>query len=146
MYPKRLPKKNKNNRYGLFFCLINQHGDILMTKNNNRGLLANMDVIPSIGWFEEDKNYFSKAPEFITKKESLFNLDWKIVGKEIIHVFTHFKLNCSVAIAYINDKDISKNELANKSLKFINKQNLKKFAVPSLIKKIIKYLEDEKLF
>ena len=146
MYPKRLPKKSKNNRYGLFFCLINQNGEILMTKNNNRGLLANMDVLPSIGWFEEDKNYFSKAPESVTKKEALLNLDWKIVGKEIIHVFTHFKLNCSVAIAYINHKDILKNELANKSFEFVNKQNLKKFAVPSLIKKIIKYLEDEKLF
>jgi A/G-specific adenine glycosylase len=146
MYPKRLPKKIKNNRYGLFFCLINQHGEILMTKNNNRGLLANMDVLPSIGWFEEDKNYFSKAPESVTKKEALLNLDWKIVGKEIIHVFTHFKLNCSIAIAYIDNNDISKDQLANKSYRFINSQNLKNLAMPSLIKKIIKYLQDEKLF
>ena len=146
MYPKRLPKKNKSNRYGLFFCLINQHGDILMTKNKNKGLLANMDVIPSIGWFEDSKNYYSKAPEFITKKEALLNLDWKIIEKEIMHVFTHFRLNCTVAIAYINDKDISKNQLGNKFFQFVKKQNLKKLAVPSLINKIIKYLEDEKLF
>ena len=146
IYPKRLPKKIKNNRYGLFFCLINQHGEILITKNNNKGLLANMDVIPSIGWFENDKNFFLKAPNFISKKESLFNLNWKILEKEIIHVFTHFKLNCSLATAYINDKEISKDKLVNKSLRFVKKQNLKKLAIPSLIKKIIKYLEDEKLF
>ena len=146
IYPKRLPKKIKNNRYGLFFCLINQDGDILMTKNNNRGLLSNMDVIPSIGWYEEGKNYFSKSPTFITKKDSLLDLDWKILEKIIIHTFTHFKLNCSIAIAYIDNNDISKAQLANKSYRFINTKNLKNLAIPSLIKKIIKYLQDEKLF
>ena len=105
-----------------------------------------MDVIPSKGWFEESKNYYSKAPKIITEKEALFNLDWKIVEKEIIHVFTHFRLNCTLAIAYINDKDISKNQLENKSFQFVKRQNLKELAVPSLINKIIKYLEDEKLF
>ena len=105
-----------------------------------------MDVIPSIGWLKEDKNYFSKSPNFITKKDSLFNLDWNILEKKIIHVFTHFKLNCSIAIAYIDNNDISKAQLANKSYRFINSQNLKNLAIPSLIKKIIKYLQDEKLF
>ncbi len=146
IYPKRLPKKNKNNRYGLFFCLINQHGDILMTKNNNKGLLSNMDVIPSIGWLKEDKNYFSKSPNFITQKDSLFDLDWKILEKKIIHVFTHFKLNCSIAIAYIDNNEILKDQSIKKSYRFIDSQNLKKLAIPSLIKKIIKYLEDENLF
>ena len=117
-----------------------------MTKNNNRGLLSNMDVIPSIGWYEEGKNYFSKSPTFITKKDSLLDLDWKILEKIIIHIFTHFKLNCSIAIAYIDNNDISKAQLANKSYRFINSQNLKNLAIPSLIKKIIKYLQDEKLF
>ncbi len=144
-YPKRLPKINKNDRYGLFFCLINQHGNILMTKNNNKGLLSNMDVIPSIGWLKEDKNYFSKSPNFITQKESLFDLDWNILEKKIIHVFTHFKLNCSIAIAYIDNNDILKDESVKKSYRFIDSQNLKKLAIPSLIKKIIKYLEDENL-
>ena len=37
-------------------------------------------------------------------------------------------------------------QLENKSFQFVKKQNLKEFAIPSLINKIIKYLQDEKLF
>ena len=76
----------------------------------------------------------------------MFDLDWNILEKKIIHVFTHFKLNCSIAIAYIDNNDILKDQLVKKSYRFIDSQNLKKLAIPSLIKKIIKYLEDENLF
>ena len=45
-----------------------------------------------------------------------------------------------------NNNDILKDQLVKKSYRFIDSQNLKKLAIPSLIKKIIKYLEDENLF
>ena len=48
--------------------------------------------------------------------------------------------------AYIDNYDILKDQSVKKSYKFIDRQNLKKLAIPSLIKKIIKYLEDENLF
>ena len=82
----------------------------------------------------------------ITKKDSVFNRDWNSLEKKIIHVFTHFKWNCSIAIAYIDNNDILKDQVVKKSYRFIDSQNLKKLAIPSLIKKIIKYLEDENLF
>ena len=73
-------------------------------------------------------------------------MDGNILEKKIIHVFTHFTLNCSIAIAYIDNNDVLKNQSDKKSYRFVDSQNLKKLAIPSLIKKIIKYLEDENLF
>ena len=144
-YPKRLPKKNKENRYGLFFCLINQEDSILITTNKNKGLLANMDVLPSIGWYE-DKKKFLNRPRYIKKKDGLFNLDWKILDTKLVHIFTHFKLHCSIAIVKTDKKEIFKNVIVDESYRFVKKEDIESLALPSLVKKILKYLKDEKLF
>jgi adenine-specific DNA glycosylase len=141
MYPKRLPKKNKKQRYGVFYLLIDYEGSILFTTNKNDGLFANMDVLPSIGWKKEEQS-LNSSPKIITKELSLFNLNWKILENKIDHVFTHFKLNCTLAFHKIN-KNIPKNLIINKKYRFVKKKNLNQLATPSLIKKILKATEEE---
>ena len=43
----------------LFFYLKNRDGDILFKTNKSSGLLANMDMLPSIGWYEDSNRFKS---------------------------------------------------------------------------------------
>ena len=70
-YPIKLPKKEKEERYGLFFYLKNKDGAVLFKTNKSSGLLANMDMLPSIGWYE-DSNRLKSSPKFNKKKTWIF--------------------------------------------------------------------------
>ena len=143
LYPKRLPKKIKKQRYGIFYLLIDDEESILFSTNENEGLLANMDVLPSIGWNEEKQN-LNSSPKIISKELALFNLNWEILEKSVNHVFTHFKLECTLAIFRINKKTLS-NLLINKKYRFVKKKDLNQLATPSLIKKILTVFEKNSL-
>ena len=140
-YPKRLLKKIKNTRYGLFFCLLDNQGDLLFATNDNRGLLANMDVIPSIGW-NGNEGMMISPPSLVTKELSLFNLEWEILPNKITHIFSHFSLDCTIAYCFIKNKK----DLQLKSpYRFVNKLDFKKLGLPSLMKKIINLINKSKL-
>ena len=121
--------------------LIDDEESILFSTNENEGLLSNMDVLPSIGWNEEKQN-LNSSPKIISKELALFNLNWEILEKSVNHVFTHFKLECTLAIFRINKKTLS-NLLINKKYRFVKKKDLNQLATPSLIKKILKAIEEK---
>jgi adenine-specific DNA glycosylase len=102
-----------------------------------------MDVLPSIGWYE-DCNRFKKSPEFNQKKPDFLGMKWKMLDQNLNHIFTHFKLNCSVAIATINDENALVNNLSKSSYRFVQKKNINNLALPSLIKKILNALKNSK--
>ena len=138
-YPIKLSKKEKEDRYGLFFYLKNKDGAVLFKTNKSSGLLANMDMLPSIGWYE-DSNRFKSSPKFYKKHEFL-GLKWKILDRNLVHIFTHFKLNCTVAIATINDENELLIDLDKTTYRFVQKDNMNDLALPSLIKKILNSLK-----
>ena len=141
LYPKRLPKKSKKQRYGIFYLLIDNEGSVLFRTNKNERLFANMDVLPSVGWNGEKEN-FKTSPKIISKDLALFNLDWEILETKINHVFTHFKLDCTVVFFRINKK-MTKNLLINKEYRFVKKKDFNQLAIPSLINKILTTFEDK---
>ena len=141
-YPIKLPKKEKEERYGLFFYLKNKDGAVLFKTNKSSGLLANMDMLPSIGWYE-DSNRFTSSPKFNKKKHEFLGLKWKILDQNLVHIFTHFKLNCTLAIAIINDDNELLNGLDKSTYRFVKKKNMNDLALPSLIKKILISLKKE---
>jgi A/G-specific adenine glycosylase len=143
-YPKKGVKIKKPERFGLFYCLLNKNGDVLVTTNKDKGLLANMDVIPSVGWYEEE-NRFVEKPKFIDVKDSLFNFEWQIIDSEIVHTFTHFKLNVSIATSSIKKDLFLENSSFAKNYKFVKAKKLKDLALPSIMKKIIKQLEHDNI-
>ena len=61
----------------------------------------------------------------------------------MVHIFTHFKLNCTVAIAIINDENESLTDLDKSTYRFVLKKNMNDLALPSLIKKILKSLKKD---
>ena len=110
---------------------------LVLIKTN--GLFANMDVLPSIGWNEEKENLES-SPKIISKELALFNLNWEILEKRINHVFTHFKLDCTLVFFRIKKKTLN-NLIINKKYRFVKKKELNQLATPSLIKKILDLLK-----
>ena len=141
-YPIKLPKKEKEERYGLFFYLKNKDGAVLFKTNKSSGLLANMDMLPSIGWYE-DRNRLKSSPKFNKKKHEFLGLKWKILDENLVHIFTHFKLNCTIAIAIINDENELLNDLHKSNYRFVQKKNMNDLALPSLIKKILNSLKKD---
>jgi adenine-specific DNA glycosylase len=121
--------------------LIDDEGSILFSTNKNKGIFANMDVLPSIGWNEENKKLES-SPKIISKELALFNLNWEILEKKIDHVFSHFKLNCTLAFFSIK-KNALNNLIINKKYRFVKKKELNQIAAPSLIKKILEAVEEK---
>ena len=140
-YPIKLPKKEREERYGLFFYLKNKEGAILFKTNKSSGLLANMDMLPSIGWYE-DSNRFKSSPK-LKKNYEFLGLKWKILDQNLVHIFTHFKLNCTIAIAIINDENDLLIDLEKSAYRFVQKKNMNDLALPSLIKKIINSLKKD---
>jgi adenine-specific DNA glycosylase len=103
-----------------------------------------MDVIPSVGWYEAE-NRFVEKPKFIDVKDSLFNFEWQIIDSEIVHTFTHFKLNVSIATSSIKKDLFLENSSFAKNYKFVKAKKLKDLALPSIMKKIIKQLEHDNI-
>ena len=143
-YPKKILKIKKPERYGLFYCLLNKKGELLITTNKNEGLLSNMNVLPSVGWYEKE-NRFSKRPQFGEIKDSLFNLEWHLIESKIVHAFTHFNLNVSIATTLVENDMVLKKILLKGDYKFVKAKKIKDLALPSIMKKIIRHLQYENI-
>ena len=77
----------------------------------------------------------------IKKNHKFLGLKWKILDQNLVHIFTHFKLNCSIAIAIINDENELLIDLEKSTYRFVKKKNMNALALPSLIKKILNFLK-----
>ena len=103
-----------------------------------------MHVLPSVGWYEEE-NRFSKRPQFGEIKDSLFNLEWHLIESKIVHSFTHFNLNVSIATTLVENDMVLKKILLKGDYKFVKAKKIKDLALPSIMKKIIRHLQYENI-
>ena len=124
---KKIPikkiKSTKSQKVGTFMCYIKDKEKILLIKNNDEGLFANMDVLPSFGW--ENRKF--------SKENILTNLETKQVylKKNVFHSFTHFDLKARIIVHEISKIKLSIN------FELVKFKNLEKKAIPVLYKKII---------
>lgn len=90
--PRRAPKSQRPTRHGVIFWLEDAAGNVLLRKRPDKGLLAGLYEFPSTPWREEpwpEEEALSHAPPACD--------GWTIVGGEVVHVFTHFRLVLRVA-------------------------------------------------
>ncbi len=87
-FPVRLAKPLKPLRFGAAYIAVNSQGAVLLTKRNDKGLLAGMTGVPTTNWNsrQDGASDLSAAP---------FGGDWLDCGS-IKHVFTHFELSLNV--------------------------------------------------
>ena len=88
--PKKAAKKAKPVRFGTVY--IAQIGsDVLVERRDEKGLLGGMYGWPGSAWQEETP--ITTPP---------FEADWVVLPETVIHVFTHFKLELTVATSCSN--------------------------------------------
>lgn len=95
LYPVKLPKSEKPQRYGAAFVAIRE-GAILLRKRPPTGLLAGMSEVPTTGWT-------ARIDGDTTTKGAPFPAPWRKAGS-ITHVFTHFSLELLVYTVEADDR------------------------------------------
>ena len=101
-------------------------------------------MIPSKGWYESE-NRLESSPLNISKKLSFLGLEWRVLPNEVIHTFTHFKLHCTIAYYKIKDKRGIEQLNLDFPFRFVKQIDFKHLALPNLMKKIIKSVNDSKI-
>jgi A/G-specific adenine glycosylase len=105
----KAPKQQLPTRYATAFILRREDGAILLRKRPLKGLLGGMMEVPSTPWEEKKKK-------------------GRIAGPIVRHTFTHFHFEVTV-------------QLSNKFDAFegiwVDPQDLKNYALPTVMKKII---------
>ncbi|TCP40128.1 A/G-specific adenine glycosylase [Rhodovulum marinum] len=86
--PRKLPKKPKPTRLGLAYIGRRADGAWLLERRPERGLLGGMLGWPSTEWAETEP---VSAPPAAA--------DWRPLGAEVRHTFTHFHLRLGVMVA-----------------------------------------------
>jgi A/G-specific adenine glycosylase len=85
--PRKTPKKPKPTRYGIAYVVRRDDGAWLLERRPDRGLLGGM-----LGWPGSD---WGEAPNPAPPIEA----EWRDVGEEARHTFTHFHLRLAIRVA-----------------------------------------------
>lgn len=109
-FPIKVPKQKLPTRYATAFILRREDGAILLRKRPPQGLLGGMMEVPSTPW-KEEKNH-ERGP-----------------GPIVRHTFTHFHFE--VKVQFVTDLKAFEGV-------WVEAQDLKNYALPTLMKKIIK--------
>ena len=86
--PRKLPKKPKPTRLGLAYIGRRADGAWLLERRPERGLLGGMLGWPGTEWAETEPVFAPPAAA-----------DWRPLGAEVRHTFTHFHLRLGVMVA-----------------------------------------------
>lgn len=97
-FPIKPPKPPRPHRRGFAFWL-EAEGHVLLVTRPAKGLLGGMRALPSSGWNE--------SPDL---EEAPVAADWRVLDGAVRHVFTHFSLDLSVAVATAERVNLSGGE------------------------------------
>lgn len=86
-------------RQGTIFWL-EADGAVLLVRRPPRGLLGGMRALPTGLWTDADPGY-TDAPAAAA---------WTLLNTQVVHVFTHFRLECRLAMARIGAQEAREGE------------------------------------
>jgi len=128
-FPKKVPKPDRPSRGGAVFYIYREDGAVLVRNRPPKGLLGGMAELPGTEW----------APDF-DPKEALSAApaagSYKLLEGRVEHVFTHFALQLDVYFGILTEA-----AKLPEGCRFVAKDNLEAEAFPSLMRKVIKFVE-----
>ena len=129
--PQRAAKAERPVRRAIAFVALRQDGAVLLRRRPESGLLGGMMEVPSSAW----EAVLPKAKDALVAAP--VRAEWWPVPVEVVHVFTHFRLEVQVYRALV-PVDVALNLWAEpERCKFVQRRDLPAEALPSLMRKII---------
>jgi A/G-specific adenine glycosylase len=98
-FPVKTKKAAQPQRYGTMFW-AERAGKVLLVRRPDKGLLGGMRALPTGRWADS-------APGLA---EAPFAAEWKMLDTVASHVFTHFRLECALAVATIGAQETADGE------------------------------------
>lgn len=128
LYPKRLKKNKRPQKYGFVFRIKRQRdGALILRKRPFDGLLGGMIEVPSSQWLEEIRTIEQVIPE------SPIYTEFINTQKSIQHTFTHFSLELFIYEAIIKmDCELPEGCF------WCLPENFSNHAIPTVMKKVLK--------
>lgn len=121
-FPVKAPKKQRPVRRANIYCLL-RDGDAgpetWLRRRPEKGLLGGMLEFPSGSWQAEREE---AAPLLA---------DWRQVNHEVVHIFTHFRLELAVHVASVGNTEPSDEEG-----RWVPLNRLDDVALPTVMKKV----------
>ncbi|HEU0117515.1 MAG TPA: A/G-specific adenine glycosylase [Alphaproteobacteria bacterium] len=123
--PAREKVKARPVRRAIAFVLIDKDNRVFLRRRPKGGLLGGMMEVPSNEWSEGKMSSLAAAQKFAPIKAK-----WRVLPGSVRHVFSHFELEVSVAVAAAPRKIPGTWAPLTK---------LKDYALPSVMLKIVRY-------
>jgi A/G-specific adenine glycosylase len=136
--PARAAKGIKPVRRGVAFLALREDGHVLLRQRPDTGLLARMMEVPGTDWTDSwpgDENALRMAP---------VNADWWAVPGDVVHTFTHFRLELRVYRAVVPAGASLTLWSHPDRCRWVARRDLKDAALPSLFRKVIAHATSAK--
>lgn len=129
--PIKAPKAERPTRFGVAFLALREDGQVLLRKRQDTGLLASMMEVPSTDWVDE------QLAADIALKAAPVRADWWAMPGQVVHTFTHFRLELLVFRAIVPvDAELTFWADASRC-RWVARRALGDQALPSVMRKVI---------
>lgn len=129
--PRKAPKPERPTRFGVAFLALREDGSVLLRKRPESGLLASMLEVPSTDWVDE------MLAADIALKAAPVRADWWAMPGQVVHTFTHFRLELLVFRAIVPEDAELTFWADSARCRWVPRRDLGDQALPSVMRKII---------
>jgi A/G-specific adenine glycosylase len=129
--PMRAAKPERPVRTGHAFLALREDGRVLLRRRPEGGLLGGMMEVPSTAWAEGSSELVGAS------RVAPVRADWWRVPGEVVHTFTHFRLELAVHRAIVPvDAELTFWSEPDRC-EWVHRRDLDRAALPSVMRKVI---------
>ena len=136
--PAKVGKAARPVRHGVAFLALREAGHVLLRRRPDDGLLGGMMEIPSTTWGE------ARSTGKAAAKEAPIDALWWPVPGEVMHTFTHFRLELAVMRAIVPVDAVLTFWAKAERCQWVHRRDLDAAALPSVMRKIVSHALNEK--
>lgn len=131
LLPLKAAKTARPTRFGLAYLVLREDGAVLLRRRPNSGLLGGMLEVPSSPWGDTPpiaKDATRSAP---------VSASWWQVPGDVVHVFTHFRLQCVVHRALVPVDAALTFWADQERCQWVHRRDLNAAGLPSVMRKLV---------